>query len=137
MIKPSDIDKTLGEVLLNHKKDTVFNLTYNKSTKRMLGNSFLLSISYILYNYSTNFEYQSEANIAAGIGVFLLMTGYKLGEEFKAVKFVDDFCNRRGIDRLKYRDYYSDMGYKEDLLSKKIKPFDIQEEVKPKKTRKP
>lgn len=37
MRNPSDIDKTLSEVLLKHQQDTTFNLTCNKTTKRILG----------------------------------------------------------------------------------------------------
>ena len=136
MLKPSDIDKTLGEVLLANEKDTSFNLTLNKTTKRIIGNSLLISVAGVLFNYSTNYEYTDLTKIAMGIASMVLIIGYRLGDDWEEIKFVDDFCNRRGLKREDYRDFSKDLNYTDDLLNKKIRAFDFPEGVLP-STKKP
>lgn len=135
MLKPSDIDKTLGEVLLAHEKDTSFNLTFNKTAKKIIGNSLLIMLSGALFNYATNYEYKDLSKTLMGVAALVLMIGCRVSEDWNAIKFVDDFCNRRGLKREDYRDFSNDLNYTEELLNKKIRLFDFEEDVpaKPKK----
>lgn len=134
-IKPSDIDKTLGEVLKEHQENSKFNIGWKltPSTKYVLGNSFLFIVSAQLFNFATDGEYSTAKSIVLGVGIALLMTYKKLAEEFKGVIFVEEFCKRRGLKRMEFRDFDEDLSYKPALLEKKIRAFDIPDKASSKK----
>lgn len=129
IVKPSDIDRTLGEVLKDFNDDNTLSLKLNASSKYLIGNSIALFASLHMFNYVTNDSHELAAKIVTGIGLLVIMSCKKIESGVKMLSFVNDFCKRRGLNPKNFTDGGADLYFKDELLNKKILGFDIPEEL--------